>query len=115
MRLFCVIGNDVCRYTESPALALRVERPFSRTTPIRVPAGIRILSMEAGRCVTAGRGAGATAGGAEVWGPSCSWASKLSGDASVIRQRNPPANLGPIGLLFMRRSLAQKLRCDSLA
>src|SRR5712691_1837732 len=66
MRLFCVIGNDVCRYTESPGLALRVEMPFSSTTPMCVPAGINIFSFEPALCALAGGEVGATGGGADV-------------------------------------------------
>src|SRR6267142_5405144 len=77
MRLFCVIGNDVCRYTESPGLALRVEIPFSTTTPMRVPAGINIFSFELAPCALAAGGVGATGGGADVCGPSGCWACKF--------------------------------------
>src|SRR6202022_2916129 len=44
--------------------------PFSRTTATRVPAGTVILSLVPMRLSTAGRGSGATGGGANVCGPS---------------------------------------------
>src|ERR1700719_1936399 len=70
MRLFWVTGNELRRYTESPALASRVEMPFSSTTARRVPAGTVILSV-----VPPWRGildlaTGPTAGGGEGCGPS---------------------------------------------
>src|SRR5229473_458473 len=105
MRLFCVIGNDVCRYTESPGLALRVEIPFSSTTPIRVPAGIRIFSFESAPGAVAGGGAGATGGGADVCGPSGCWADKLPENRNMLTPSNPAATATVVSLVFIRCSL----------
>src|SRR5215472_2595827 len=69
MRLPTVTGKEVCRYTESPGLALRVEMPFWSTTPTRVPAGTMTFSPVP--ACGAGAGFGATGGGASVCGPSC--------------------------------------------
>src|SRR5216683_6150343 len=73
-RLLCVIGKEVRKYRESPALALRVEIPFSRTTATRVPAGTITLSFPLTRLTKAGRAAGAIGAGADVCGPSGSCA-----------------------------------------
>src|SRR5882757_576268 len=64
------MGNEVRKYRESPALALRVEIPFSSTTATRVPAGTVILSLGPARLSTAGRTSGPTGAGADVCGPS---------------------------------------------
>src|SRR5215470_12945867 len=75
MRLFSTMGNEVRRYTESPGLALRVEMPFSKTTPNRVPAGTTRRSPGAALRCGVGRAAGATETGAEVCGPGGSCAT----------------------------------------
>src|SRR6266850_647743 len=98
MRLFCVIGNDVCRYTESPGLALRVEIPFSSTTPMRVPAGTKIFSFDLALCSIVGGGEGATGGGADVCGPSGCLADKLAENRSTLTPSNAVAIATPFGL-----------------
>src|SRR5437899_6939069 len=55
---------------ESPGLALRVEIPFSRQTPKRVPEGTTILSVEAGRAGAADAVGAAATDGADCCGPS---------------------------------------------
>src|SRR6266851_6158768 len=82
-RLLCVIGKEVRKYRESPALALRVEMPFSRTTATRVPAGTITLSFAPTRLTRAGRAAGAIGAGADVCGPSGSCAKAKLDEAST--------------------------------
>src|SRR5882762_11191002 len=101
MRLFWVIGNDVCRYTESPGLALRVEIPFSRTTPMRVPAGINIFSFEPAPCALAAGGVGATGGGADVCGPSGCWACKFVENKNRLTPSDTAATAAVVGLIFI--------------
>src|SRR5262249_5660141 len=97
---------------ESPGLALRVEIPFSRDTPKRVPAGTTILSGEAARAAAGceeGRGA---ADGADCCGPSgccarivgklAKMASKTLAPRVVVRSRIFTASL-PFGYA-MRKS-----------
>src|ERR1700674_1196152 len=101
MRLFCVIGNDVCRYTESPGLAPRVEMPFSNMTPMRVPAGTKIFSFEPAPCAVAGGGAGAIGGGAAVCGPSGCWADKFIENKSRLTPSKAVASAKVVGLVFI--------------
>src|SRR5258708_6292940 len=77
MRLFCVIGKAVRKYSESPGLAPRVEIPFSSTTANRVPAGTLMRSAGPLLRASAGCGGRAAAAGGEIWGPSGCWASAM--------------------------------------
>src|ERR1700686_3546275 len=103
MRLFWVTGNELRRYTESPALASRVEMPFSSTTASRVPAGTVILSE-----VPLWRGildlaTGPTAGGGEVCGPSgcCAQICGIKSDIAPAKV-TPPYLMIAIRLLNVR-------------
>src|SRR5216683_1943337 len=86
-RLLCVIGKEVRKYRESPALALRVEMPFSRTTATRVPAGTVTLSFAPMRLSVTGRAAGATGGAADACGPSGCCAKAKLDEPSTKRGR----------------------------
>src|SRR5437879_12668341 len=106
MRLFCVIGNEVCRYTESPGLALRVEIPFSSTTPMRVPAGTKIYSFEPAPCAVVGGDVVATGGGADVCGRVDCWAYEHADKRIMHRPRHPVATGVGFGLDVIGGSLA---------
>src|SRR6516225_353582 len=106
-RLPIVTGNEVCRYTESPGLALRVVIPFWRTTPMRVPAGTMTFSPEPART---GAGFGRT-GEAAVCGPGGSCADNRPEEEIAIRKQAAP--IAGKCLLVMGAPCYHRLRCES--
>src|ERR1700726_4032561 len=102
-RLFWVTGNDVRRYTESPALASRVEMPFSSTTASRVPAGTVTLSEVPLWRGTLDLAVGPSGAGAEVCGPSGCCAEILGTNNIIAPAKVAPAYFRiPIRFLDMR-------------